>query len=90
MIISNFLFIENPEFKAFSIYKNAVGYRNEFIDFFSEDAFDNRRIYITDFYGTKRDKVDREYTYLTKNEMDLFVTTASTKIYQLILHEYLA
>lgn len=46
----DFLYINrNPDFRAFSIYKNAIGFKNEYLNFFSSDAFDNRRGYITGF-----------------------------------------
>ena len=40
---------DHPGFRAFRVYLGAVGFQNRFMDEFSEDAFDNRRQYITDF-----------------------------------------
>lgn len=77
----DFLYIrKNPGFRAFSIYTNAVGFRNEFMDFFGDDAFDKRREYITGFYGGERDGLEREYAYLTEDEMDRFVDESAAKI----------
>lgn len=85
----DFLFIQkNPYFRAFSIYRKAVGFHNEFIDFFSADAFDNRREYITSFYNQKRDNVEREYTYLNEKEMERFVDETSIHICKLLKEEY--
>lgn len=67
---------DNPEFRAFQIYEQAEGFRNEYLNIFSEDAFDNRRKYITEFYHEKRENLDREYHYLTKTQMDEFVENA--------------
>ena len=73
----DFLFIrENPEFRAFKIFEQAKGFKNDYLDIFSEDAFDNRREYITGFYRAKRENLDREYPYLTKNQMDDFTDEA--------------
>jgi hypothetical protein len=86
----DFLYIKkNPDFRAFSIYKNAVGFHNDYMDFFSDDAFDNRREYIIGFYSSERDNLDREYTYLKEDEMDRFVEESAEKISQILKEEYL-
>ena len=86
----DFLYIKkNPEFRAFSIYKNAVGFQNEYLSFFDKNAFDNRRDYITGFYNSNNDDLEREYTYLTEDEMNRFVDNSSEKLLQLIKDEYL-
>lgn len=77
----DFLFLKKyPSFRAFAIYQNAVGFQNEYLDFFSKEAFDNRREYITNFYQEKREGLEREYPFLTENEMDQFVNQTSKKI----------
>lgn len=86
----DFLYIKkNPNFRAFSIYRNAVGFHNEYIDFFSADAFDNRREYITSYYSNIRDDLAREYKYLNETEMERFVDESSKKICQILKEEYL-
>lgn len=67
---------DHPGFRAFRVYLGAVGFRNEFMEEFSTDAFDDRRQYITDFYLQGKDNLDREYAYLTEPEMDRFVEDA--------------
>lgn len=77
----DFLYLQNhPDFHAFYVYENAVGFENTFLDYFAEDAFDNRRQYITDFYRTGRENLDREYPWLTELEMSRFVDIAVQKI----------
>lgn len=86
----DFLFInKNPDFRSFSIYKNAVGFDNNYMDFFSKDAFENRRKYITGFYSGERENLDREYTYLKEEEMDRFVDESAEKIRHILKEEYL-
>ncbi|WMJ88532.1 zinc dependent phospholipase C family protein [Anaerocolumna sp. MB42-C2] len=86
----DFLYIRNnPNFRAFSIYKNAVGFLNEYIDFFVADAFDIRREYITSFYSKEKDDLEREYTYLSEIEMDRFVNESAEKICNILKEEYL-
>jgi hypothetical protein len=86
----DFLYIKkNPDFRAFSIYKNAVGFHNDYIDFFSSDAFNNRREYITGFYSSERDDLEREYPYLKENEMERFVEESTGRIRKILVEEYL-
>ncbi len=70
----DFLFLQkHPDFRAFCLYEKAVGFQNEFLDFFAPDAFENRREYICEFYRAGRKDLDREYPYLTEQRMDAFV-----------------
>ena len=71
---------DHPGFRAFRVYLGAVGFRNDFMEEFSPDAFDNRRQYITSFYLQGKDGLDREYPYLTEAEMDGFVVNATKDI----------
>ncbi len=71
---------ENPDFRAFEIYKNAVGFENTYLDIFSPDAFDLKRQVIIDFYADPSDDLDREYVYLTPEDMDGFIDRAAEYI----------
>ena len=85
----DFLYIKsNPNFRAFSIYNNAIGFDNKYLSFFTKDAFDIRRNYITGFYNEKRDNLEREYPYLAEEEMDFFVDESAEKIAHIIKQEY--
>ena len=72
---------EHPDFRAFSVYEKAAGFRNDFMDIFSEDAFDNRREYICGFYRGEHGELYREYPYLTPDQADLFVNRTAMKIF---------
>lgn len=73
----DFLYLrDNPDFRTFQIYGQAVGFENEYLDIFAKDAFDDRRKYITEFYRRERENLDREYPYLSKIQMDKFVEDA--------------
>lgn len=78
---------DHPGFRAFRVYLGAVGFRNDFMEEFSEDAFNNRREYITNFYLQEKDNLDREYPYLTEKEMDAFVESSVAEI-KTMLHHY--
>lgn len=79
---------DHPGFRAFRVYLGAVGFRNEFMEEFSQDAFDNRRAYITDFYLQGKENLDREYPYLTEAEMDAFVDSAVQAIPDILHRNY--
>lgn len=77
----DFLYLQqHPSFRAFSIYEQAVGFQNTFMDIFSPDAFENRRQYITGFYRQKKDHLDREYPFLTPQQATDFVEEACQSI----------
>ena len=40
----------NPLFEAFRIYRESKDIRNTYVDFFSENAFEERRLFILNFY----------------------------------------
>ena len=75
---------DHPGFRAFEIYRSAEGFRNTYMDIFSEDALDNRRAYITGFYLQPPEGLDREYPYLTETQMDSFVEETSQWILEQI------
>ena len=77
----DFLYLKkHPGFRAFRVYLGAVGFRNTYMDIFSEDAFDNRREYITNFYLQENYGLDRAYPYLTEAEVEGFVNRAVDSI----------
>ena len=78
----DFLYLEqHPDFRAFSLYENAVDYENDLMDLFSRDAFENRRQYICGFYrGDQHGDLHREYTYLTPERAEKFVEDTVEKL----------
>lgn len=71
---------EHPDFRAFRIYENAAGFRNDFLDIFSKDAFDSRREYICGFYRGEHGDLYRDYPYLSPEQADRFVRRCAEKI----------
>lgn len=66
----DFLFLsKNPGFRAWRVYENAVGFVNTYMDIFTADAFDQKRAYITDYYSQERSDLNREYPYLSEQQM---------------------
>lgn len=77
--LDHLYFRKHPDFSAFLEYEQAKDFRNTFMEEFSEDAFENRRVYITGFYREQHENLDREYSYLNEDTMDTFVAeTAET------------
>lgn len=79
---------DRPGFRAFRAYLGAVGFRNCFMEEFSEDAFENRRQYITDFYLQPADGLDRAYPYLTESRMNAFVDGSVREISDILHRNY--
>lgn len=71
---------KHPGFRTFRAYLGSVGFVNRYMDFFSPDAFDKRREYITSFYLQKKENLDREYRYLTEGSANQFVDEAVHRI----------
>lgn len=78
----------NPQFRAFELYKNAVGFENEFLSIFSKDAFDKKREVISSFYDINRNDLGRKYKYFTEKDSDDFVRNAVEEIYAKIIGYY--
>lgn len=86
----DFLYLsKNPQCNAFTIYKNADGFKNTYIDGFTEDAFSSRRKYIIDFYNEKRENLDRHYPYLDEEHMDRFVASSADILYGQLNNRFL-
>lgn len=77
----DFLFLKsNPSFEAFRIYCESKDVGNTYVDFFSENAFAERRQFIIDFYKTGVANVEEHDTYLSKEDLDRFVACAANEI----------
>lgn len=70
----DFLYLKkNSDFRAFRLYEQAKNFHNTYMDIFAEDAFENRRQYITGFYLAGREDLEREYPYLNESQAEAFV-----------------
>lgn len=77
----DFLYLKsNPDFEAFQIYESMEAFPNRYLDFFEEDAFERRRQFITAFYRDGVSGVKDRETYLSIEELDAFVASATEKI----------
>lgn len=84
----DFLYLSDKGiFRGFEVYLKAEGFENTFLDFFSPDAFDNRRQFITSHYLAGKEGVCREYDYVTQDEMDAFVVETAEKAAKWILEK---
>lgn len=71
---------ENPGFPAFHMFANIRNFKNKYLDYYSDDAFEKQIAYITAFYKKSSDSLNREFPYLTKDEMDLFVESTTNEL----------
>ena len=71
---------EHPDFRAFQIYEQSDGFRNDLMDIFSEDAFSSRREYICGYYRGEHGDLYREYPYMTPEQADRFVSVAVRRV----------
>lgn len=70
----------NPDFRAFSIFSKIHCFNNDYLDYFSQQAFQKKIDYITSFYLNHQGDLTHDYPYLNANEMDAFVRKASETI----------
>ena len=77
----DFMYLKsNPSFEAFHIYREIKDIRNTYVDFFSENAFAERRLFILNFYENGVANIEEHSTYLSKEELDVFVNSAVNEI----------
>ncbi len=70
----------HPDLPAFRIYENAPPFRNLYLDFYAEDAFEARKAFILDFYREGVAQVTERETYLSMEELDAFVQETTQEI----------
>lgn len=77
----DFLYLKNhPDFPAFRIYEGIKEFKNSYLEFFAEDAFEQRKQYIVDFYQKGAASVEECEAYISPEELDLFVADTMEKI----------
>ena len=77
----DFMYLKsNPTFEAFYIYCEVKDIRNTYVDFFPENAFAERRLFIMKFYADGVANIEEHSTYLSKEELDVFVTSTVNEI----------
>ena len=64
---------DNPDFPAFKYIESIDTFPNEYLDYYSDTAIIKRIKSITQFYQKGGENLDREYTYLTKSDVDRFL-----------------
>lgn len=82
----DFLYLKNnPDFRAFDIFRSVKDFENTYMDIFSKDAFQNRKEYIVEFYSEEKENLEREYLYFTEDEAEKFVTACAESVYNKLL-----
>ena len=86
----DFLYLRNhPDFEAYRIFKDSSGFKNTYVEFYSEDAVESRKEYILSFYeeGVKNVK-DREM-YISDEELDDFVKMTAEEASRVVVSAFI-
>ena len=77
----DFLYMKQHScFRAWKVYKGITDLKNVYVEEFPKQAFEIKHNEIVEFYSQKVDNLDRQYRYLTKEEMNRFVDKAVDKL----------
>lgn len=77
----NFLYLKkHPDFSMFQSLKEIGNFENTFMEIFQPNAFEDRKNSIIEFYERKKEGLEREYPYLTKERADNFVTEGVVQV----------
>lgn len=77
----DFLFLrEHSDFQAWQTYCAMTDMRNDYVEFFSQTAFADRRAWIMDFYREGAAAVQEREMYLSWAALDAFVEDAAREI----------
>jgi len=82
----DFLYLKShPDFPAFRLYEGIKEFKNTYLDFFAEDAFEQRKRFIVEFDRKGVETVEERETYISLEELDVFVEDAVEEIIKVIL-----
>lgn len=76
---------ENPSFGVFEIFSKIDQFPNKYLDYYSDIAIIRQIRHISNFYKSFDGDLDREFTYLTKEEMDGYVSKACVSIHNKLI-----
>lgn len=65
---------ENPKFPTWGIYRDAPPFKNIYLDFFTEDAFEDRKTFILNFYRRGVAGYVERKTHLSAETLETFVS----------------
>ena len=72
--------LSNPDSVFFRVFQHIESFDNVYFDFYPDEAFTRQVHYITNRYlGAKAD-MDRDYPFLSKDEMDTFVDKTISRL----------
>lgn len=82
----DFLYLKNhPDFEAYEIFKNANGFKNTYVDFYTEDAVESRKEYILSFYEEGVRNVEEREMYISDEELDDFVKNTAEEAIRVVV-----
>jgi hypothetical protein len=70
---------------VFEIFSKIDQFPNKYLDYYSDIAIIRQIRHISNFYKSFDGDLDREFTYLTKEEMDGYVSKACVSIHNKLI-----
>lgn len=71
---------DHPNFRTFRIFDKITSFPNVYLGYYSETAIERQIKYISNFYNAYESNLDRDYPYLSEEQMDAFVSSATEEI----------
>ncbi len=72
--------MSHPDFSAWVIYRDAPPFKNGYVDFFSEDAFEARKGFILDFYRRGVMGCAVRKTHLSPDTLEQFIADTAERV----------
>lgn len=73
-------FIRDKQLRVFDSFKSIQNFPNNYFTFYPQEAFSNQIKYISDFYEKFPDDLQREYVYLTEDELGDYVEESAKRV----------
>jgi len=71
---------DNPDFRILNIFNKITTFPNIYFDYYSDTAFENKIVKISNVYKNISNNIDRDYPFLNKEQADDFVRKAIEEI----------
>jgi hypothetical protein len=73
----------NPDSVFFRMFQNIETFENSYFDFYPQNAFTRQIHFITNRYLSAKADINRDYLFVSKEEMDAFVDNTITSLHEI-------
>ncbi len=70
----------HPDFPSWVMYRDTLSFKNSYVDFFAEDAFETRKAFILDFYRRGVAEYAERKTHLSAEVLEAFVEATAERV----------